>query len=433
MNQAKSKILITGPILNKPKKVLPGTSKSTNSELQKVDYNSSIFSCEDSNSTSLPERQSQSELNSENSNIPISRSKLIAKERIETIEYSVFSRNDFCLIQWVVDKKFHILKLIDVCEPKIVKLNNEYSVRLGKNYFMAKVKFIGTLRQCESRMDSITSYSVMENDSTKCTKITNSTQNTARLNQDEPIEIEIYQQKIKELENALNLKNKEIDSLKIENLRKEEIINCYKKTYDDNKIAKILDLSINCVKLFASKEQLLDIPLYNNESQTDEFALSKKYGQITITKEKKLALDSLLNDIKESNTSVFRKLIGIFIPNDEIWALRDKETMKLEYSDQINASYEYISSKRDGFLYSQAENEIRKICNEARKRLRGKDFEIVKNDDPKNIENTVYILKGTKPINKSEQKKRKITDDDDDDDDGTVLDETSEIDKDLSE
>ena len=80
-------------------------------------------------------------------------------------------------------------------------------------------------------MDSITSYSVMENDSTKCTKITNSTQNTARLNQDEPIEIEIYQQKIKELENALNLKNKEIDSLKIENLRKEEIINCYKKTY----------------------------------------------------------------------------------------------------------------------------------------------------------------------------------------------------------
>ena len=112
---------------------------------------------------------------------------------------------------------------------------------------------------------------------------------------------------------------------------------------DDNKIAKILDLSINCVKLFASKEQLLDIPLYNNESQTDEFALSKKYGQITITKEKKLALDSLLNDIKESNTSVFRKLIGIFIPNDEIWALRDKETMKLEYSDQINASYGKLS------------------------------------------------------------------------------------------
>ena len=84
MNQAKSKILITGPILNKPKKVLPGTSKSTNSELQKVNYNSSIFSCEDSNSTSLPERKSQSELNSENSNIPISRSKLIAKERIES-------------------------------------------------------------------------------------------------------------------------------------------------------------------------------------------------------------------------------------------------------------------------------------------------------------------------------------------------------------
>ena len=78
--------------------------------------------------------------------------------------------------------------------------------------------------------------------------------------------------------------------------------------------------------------------------------------------------------------------------------------MKLDFSVEIHACFEYISLKRQGFLFSVAENKIRKICNEARRRLRDNEFEIIKNDD--SIGTAAYKIKSTSTTLKSLNKKK---------------------------
>lgn len=179
-----------------------------------------------------------------------------------------------------------------------------------------------------------------------------STQEIQKKVQDESGDNSFYLKKIKELENALEAKEKENEKKMICSIVIKNLLFCFfsflsitmSKLFfhfnlDENKIEKILELSLNCVKLFATREQICEIPLFKNQQSKDDFVLSVNFPSVVVTREKKIAVDSYINDTTESNTSVFRKLMGVLIPRDEVWALRDKERMKTDFSDEILASY----------------------------------------------------------------------------------------------
>ncbi|CAF1043186.1 unnamed protein product [Brachionus calyciflorus] len=318
-----------------------------------------------------------------------------------------YSKNDFCLIQWVVDKRFSVVKLIEVCDPKNVKCGKSYSVKYEKQYLMAIVKFIGTRKACEEQLNTISTYSVETNEVAKSKKVKTSVAQIQELvesigNNDQP---SFYLSKIKELESALVKKNEECESLKDQVKQKSDIINCYKRTYDEDKVNKILEFSVNFIKLNADRVDLAGIPLYNDDNR-ETFTLSQSYPQVTLQREFKIEIDSFINNPLESDTSVYRKLIGSLIPSDEIWALRDREQMKIDYREEIHASYQYVFNKRQNLTFRAAENEIRKLCNEARKRLRDTGLEILKSNES---ETTAYVIADKSKIF-SEAKKRKILD-----------------------
>lgn len=100
-----------------------------------------------------------------------------------------------------------------------------------------------------------------------------------------------------------------------------------------------MDLSLNCLKLFGTKNDLMEIPLLNEDNISGSYHLSVSFPDVKISRTLKIEIDSYIESQKESDTAVFRKLICSLINKDEVWALRDKERMKVDYCAEIHACY----------------------------------------------------------------------------------------------
>ncbi|CAF0902698.1 unnamed protein product [Brachionus calyciflorus] len=255
---------------------------------------------------------------------------------------SVYSKNDFFIIQWTCDNNFSVLKLTEVGEPKIIKIDKEYPVKYDKKILRATVKFVGSRSEFESKLESFTSYENL---------LTNSEPDNTKFENNE--------NKIRELEEIVNKKNKELSTPKSELERKNNIILCYKNTYNEANVKKILDFSLNFIY---------------------KYLLSSNYESVVLTREQKIELDKYVKS-DDSDTSVFRKLIGTLIVEDEAWALRDRDFIKTDFKSEFFAAFDYISHKRPQFPMSVADNETRKMCNEIRKRSRDAGYKIEVNDD----------------------------------------------------
>ncbi|CAF0860973.1 unnamed protein product [Brachionus calyciflorus] len=160
-------------------------------------------------------------------------------------------------------------------------------------------------------------------------------------------------------------------------------------------------MSINCLKLFGSANDLTSIPLYSTTKDKGSFLLSRNYPKIVISREFKNEFDAYVDTKTESDTSLFRKMIRNLIPSDDVSALRDKDRMKTDFNDEIHAAFGYVSEKRPFLNFGAAEGEFRKLCNAARRRLRCRGYNIVKNDEKKNPELGAY--KGDKNPNNSNE------------------------------
>lgn len=100
----------------------------------------------------------------------------------------------------------------------------------------------------------------------------------------------------------------------------------------------MLELSFNFIKLYARHTDITNLSLYCDEKSENVFILSSNYKHIAILNSVKNDIDSFIKS-SETNTSVYRKLISILLPNHDFWAQRNRIAMLRDYGDYIHAAY----------------------------------------------------------------------------------------------
>ncbi|CAF0902006.1 unnamed protein product, partial [Brachionus calyciflorus] len=88
-----------------------------------------------------------------------------------------------------------------------------------------------------------------------------------------------------------------------------------------------VSLSLNCLKLFGKREDLIEIPFFSDENELENHFIWSWYLDVTITSNQKLAFDNWFKLPSETDTAIFRRIILIIIENNEEWAVNNGETM----------------------------------------------------------------------------------------------------------
>ncbi|CAF0975863.1 unnamed protein product [Brachionus calyciflorus] len=252
---------------------------------------------------------------------------------------------NYLLIQWLSDKMF------DIVETKKVKISNinsilegeTYDVMYGNIYLKAVVKLKGRKVDCEQQLKILRNYDLNEKNNKKKRRVNSEEDLTFgssnnELENDHQIKNKHLETKLIEMEDAL--KSEKIKNQELENELKsaKEMINCLKSTYDDNRLAKIKEMSINFLKIFSTFEEISEIGFYSTEKRGNIHYLSSNYKKITISNEVKTEIESLVENSK-SPSECFRKVISIIIPDPVIWAGSTIDKMFRLYNDEIYASF----------------------------------------------------------------------------------------------
>lgn len=104
-------------------------------------------------------------------------------------------------------------------------------------------------------------------------------------------------------------------------------------------MAKYIQISKNFINCFATEQDMKDLNL--NRPITDErkIPLSIKYPTIVVTPLFATQINSLLNDEKSSDSYLFRKIIGIILPDHSEWATRKGSQMLRDFEIAILAAF----------------------------------------------------------------------------------------------
>ncbi|CAF1033550.1 unnamed protein product [Brachionus calyciflorus] len=240
---------------------------------------------------------------------------------------------EFCLIEHDSPKKMEIIKATNV------NLGNNQKVKTGNGFFIKennilrsiKILYIGSRKDCDEQLKFLCDYEQKINNKTKTKNkvlsindLNKIQKNTSQCTDNV---VNDLKDKIEELESALIEKDLYIKNLE-KNLKREQDINeSFRNTYNEAFIKKSVSLSLNCLKLFGKREDLIEIPFFSDENELENHFIWSRYSDVTITSNQKLAFDNWLKLPSETDTAIFRRLICIIIENNEEWAVNNGETM----------------------------------------------------------------------------------------------------------
>ncbi|RNA12965.1 hypothetical protein BpHYR1_052467 [Brachionus plicatilis] len=222
----------------------------------------------------------------------------------------------FALIQWETDRMFYIVDVKKIKINNISNINegNIYDIKYGSSFLKASVKLIGTKSDCEKQLKVLRSYNLEDLKSIKRKKNHCQDQHSHSSNQSQDILIvkqknKFLESRLKETDEALKSEKSKNHDLIIELKEMKATIEALRNTFDDKKLIKIKELSINFLKSFSSFEEICQIGFYSSEQKNSIHILSSNYKNVSISNELKIQLDSLIENSK-SASECYRKLIS---------------------------------------------------------------------------------------------------------------------------
>lgn len=108
---------------------------------------------------------------------------------------------------------------------------------------------------------------------------------------------------------------------------------------DDERVSKIVEFSVNALRLFGNSSVLTSIELFSDEEEQMVSLISASYPNVLVNTRLKTELNLMLKNPKQTSTGVFRKLIGNIITNDEEWTSRNGRQMLEDYEQEIFAGF----------------------------------------------------------------------------------------------
>ncbi|CAF0989685.1 unnamed protein product, partial [Brachionus calyciflorus] len=283
--------------------------------------------------------------------------------------------------------------------PKNIKFGNEYPLKdtdpTSPKILKVILKYVGSRSSCERetvKIQQLTQKATevdiisLSSDEETINPIKNQSQNKRqRLDSDlSPIE---------SITKAENNDQIYLEKRKV-NYSEEKFEKRIKELENPEKVPILLQFSLNILKLYGSRADLCEIPIYNEDNDLTQYFLHDLHRNIKVSRLQKTALDALIKS-EESNTSCFRKVVGSLIPDDEKWAIRNKEQMIRDFAKEITASYDYVKSEveRVAFPLKTAEDQVRKMSNEIRSDLKRQGYEFTENKG-KNLKDNefAYII-----------------------------------------
>lgn len=118
-----------------------------------------------------------------------------------------------------------------------------------------------------------------------------------------------------------------------------QLIPCQFYLFDDERVSKIIELSINAIRLFGNATILSSIELFSEEADEMVTLISPNYPKVLVNTRLKNELALMLKNPKQTSTSVFRKLIGNIIIDSREWAIRNGKKMIEDFEQEIYAAF----------------------------------------------------------------------------------------------
>jgi hypothetical protein len=269
-------------------------------------------------------------------------------------------------VYWTIDKKYTVVPINNIqCDKELIEEEKEYEVLFNSKSYQATVMAIGSIEHCKSeqelRIENLNREKKLKGTSNENNN--NKTNSSIKISSLTETENELLKEKIVELENAVEDYKSRYEKVNSELIDHKTKINAL---YTQDDIDKLVVLSKNVLELYDSS--------YNSKKVLDDDAnksiLCTEYPSIKIDS---ICLKELMEKLQNKTTTssaAFRILVGILLPDIEIWCGKDVtgNTIYKLYKEQIGASIEFINKYNNDFSFAIAKRILSQLCCEARRK-----------------------------------------------------------------